>query len=546
MSVETLQDSWEVEAGGVVYCASFGELPDWIAEGSLLPGDKVRRGNLRWIEAGKVPNLVPFFSAKENGLPMPEIPALDNPDNVTIAEAADKATIGNNTAPLENSPKELVANHIIKAKPENTGFCSLHIERATAYICDSCKASFCKSCPKSYGGTVKICPECGSLCKEIGLIKQEISLDTNRSAAIAEGFGLRDLLNAFAYPFKFKISLLFGALIFMFFTLGQSASMIGGIYMFVAVIFCVMLANMLTFGVLANTVDNFSQGRLDLNFMPGFDDFSTWDDVIHPFFLSIGVYVSSFGPFILVLIIGMYLVFSSLGSQKATFENELKRVPGTQYYAPDRTMEQSSEVRKLIGNVSEQNEKRLAVQNEIASGNQSIQAINDNEEESDQAAKNIDESRSAQVESMVGKTSEAQSKDFKAIFAGFFNLPAPLVILGVIAFLWGIFYFPAACAVAGYTRSFMETINPTVGLDTIKRLGFTYIKLLAIGIVILVISFFIGAILQAIFLPFDLPGFGNLPAKAITSLFVFYFSVVFSCVIGYALFKSSDRLKLYT
>jgi hypothetical protein len=53
------------------YEAAFAELGDWIGEGSLLPQDKVRKGNLRWIEARRVPNLVPFFNAKEQGLPMP-------------------------------------------------------------------------------------------------------------------------------------------------------------------------------------------------------------------------------------------------------------------------------------------------------------------------------------------------------------------------------------------------------------------------------------------------------------------------------------------
>lgn len=44
---------------------------------------------------------------------------------------------------------------------------------------------------------------------------------------------------------------------------------------------------------------------------------------------------------------------------------------------------------------------------------------------------------------------------------------------------------------------------------------------------------------------FDMPGVGNLPAKFIGSLFTFYFSVVFSCVLGFAIYKASDRLKLY-
>ena len=68
------------------------------------------------------------------------------------------------------------------------------------------------------------------------------------------------------------------------------------------------------------------------------------------------------------------------------------------------------------------------------------------------------------------------------------QLAAPLVVIGAITFLWGMFFFPAACAVAGYTRSFMATVNPLVGLDTIKRLGADYGKILLMGFVLLIVS----------------------------------------------------------
>ena len=71
MSSQNPNEVWQVEVGGQVYEAAFGELGVWIGEGSLHPDDKVRKGNLRWIEAKRVPSLVPFFNAKAQGLPMP-------------------------------------------------------------------------------------------------------------------------------------------------------------------------------------------------------------------------------------------------------------------------------------------------------------------------------------------------------------------------------------------------------------------------------------------------------------------------------------------
>jgi hypothetical protein len=127
---------------------------------------------------------------------------------------------------------------------------------------------------------------------------------------------------------------------------------------------------------------------------------------------------------------------------------------------------------------------------------------------------------------------------------GFLNLAAPLVVVGAIFFLWGVFYFPAACAVAGYTRSFGATLSPAVGFDTIKRLGGSYIKLLLMGVGLAICSGIVGEVLDLAFSPFNLPGLGNIPAKGVSAMVTFYFSVVFSCVLGYALFKASDRLAL--
>ncbi|MBK8150334.1 MAG: hypothetical protein IPK58_19595 [Acidobacteria bacterium] len=71
MNVTDFQEIWQIDIGDQVYEATFEVLTQWIGEGSLLPQDKVRRGNLRWIEARRVPALVPFFNAKESGAPPP-------------------------------------------------------------------------------------------------------------------------------------------------------------------------------------------------------------------------------------------------------------------------------------------------------------------------------------------------------------------------------------------------------------------------------------------------------------------------------------------
>ena len=569
MAEQNPNEIWQVEVGGQIYEAPFGELGDWIGEGSLQPEDKVRKGNLRWIEARRVPNLVPFFNAKQQGLPMPVVvsttdaaPAPLSPE--VIAAPPVSADTGQVFAPATTFNPSVAdpVEHTIavpaepQTSPSDPNFCAIHSDVPTVFLCDGCANGFCKVCPKAYGGSVRICPFCGAMCRALSEVRQKQTQTERRTTAITQGFGASDFFNALGHPFKFKASLIFGALMFMGFSLGQSASSIGGMYMMVGSIFCVMLANMLTFGVLANTIDNFTHGHLDANFMPDFENFEIWDDVIHPFFLSIGAYISSFGPFILVLIIGFYLVVSSVSSQMDTFQQKVESIPGSHTFDTKRTMEQSEDVKSVLGDISDKQAERVedmenldtfeeeeTAEERVARGRQAaLDEMRDQEELWEMAQ----DSRRQSLEGVIGKSPETQAQETEAMLQSFLGLAAPLVVIGAIFFLWGLFYFPAACAVAGYTRSFTATINPIVGLDTIKRLGGTYVLVLLMGLVLLVASWIVGGIAGAIFAPFELPGMGNLPARAIGALFGFYLSVVFSCILGYALFKKSDKLNLQT
>lgn len=92
------EDKWQVEVGGQIYEANYGELTEWINEGSLLPLDKVRRGNLRWIEARKVPGLRAFFDAKEQGI---EPPVFAATSKTKFDESNPLATIENLSATVK-------------------------------------------------------------------------------------------------------------------------------------------------------------------------------------------------------------------------------------------------------------------------------------------------------------------------------------------------------------------------------------------------------------------------------------------------------------
>lgn len=559
MNLENQNDIWQIEVGGQIYEASLGELPDWIGEGSLQPEDKVRKGNLRWIEARKVPALVPFFNARANGEPMPIVQTVSAPQSADRPELSPAPLIPSIHSTQNVSPDfpstDAHASASVRAAGEDG--CVHHPLDPIAWVCSSCEAKLCRACPRSYGGNVRICPDCGSMCRSM---KETVEISKKASIAslsTGEGFGFGDFTNALAYPFRFRSSLIFGGLMFAFFTVGQSAASIGGIFLIGAAIISAMLANMLKFGILANTVSNFTQGFLDKDFMPSFEDFSLWEDVVHPFFLFIGVYISSFGPFLVVAAVGIYMMFSALTEQANKYDQEISRIPGTELYAPNRTAEQSQEVKDLLQKVKQHNDRLIAqkqsqLDREVAaadSGSTQIQPppTTGRDLETEQLMdleKSLQQSRSSQLESLAGQNSDPEAM-YQQMFSSVLRLAAPLMVFGFLALLWGLIYFPAACAVAGYSRSFLATINPLVGLDTIRRLGGTYVKILLMGLVIGIAAVFVQGTLDLVLSPFNLPRIGNIPAIVVGSFVAFYLWAVFFCLIGFALFKSADRLKLY-
>lgn len=538
----TTGEVWQIEAGGRIYDAPFEELTSWIQDGALLRIDRVRKGNLRWIEAGKVPALIEFFNAKDAASPTTAF--VTTSTTTEILGVAEPAASFSNHQPHAASP----AFEPPFAAVGGEHVCAMHPEIPAAYFCDTCSNAFCKSCPNSYGGNVRICPFCGAMCTSLAAVEQEQQMAATYRQAVTEGFGFSDFGRALAYPFRFKTSLLFGAILFMLFSIGQSATSFGGIFMLAGAIMSYMLANTLTFGVLANTVDNFTQGKIDENFMPSFDDFSLWDDVVHPFFLSIGVYLASFGPFIAVVVISVFMVFSSMQGTMSPMQEDAARTINPELPYAANSVKQSQAIKDLVNKANADQQRKVAALNdgsadEAEDAGRAMQA--DEDKRFEQLNDMIQQQRKAQLESAIGKTPETRAKDQQAMVSRLLGYGALFLLLFGVTLLWGLFYFPAACAVAGYTRSFTATLNPSVGFDTIRRLGSTYVLILVMSFLLLVMAGVISGFLHGLLAAFDLPGTGNLAATALTSLFSFYFSVVFSCIIGFALYKAGDRLQLY-
>src|SRR4051794_11189380 len=130
MSDETLSSIWSVEVSGQLYEASVDELAQWVSEGALLSSDKVRRGNLRWIEAGKVPQLMPHFAAKARGnVQVSRVDAL-------ISEQTSNAASGAQVT--QQFQSQHTANFNLDVS------CVRHPESTATVFCQSCGSGFCR------------------------------------------------------------------------------------------------------------------------------------------------------------------------------------------------------------------------------------------------------------------------------------------------------------------------------------------------------------------------------------------------------------------
>ena len=475
---------WRVSTVEGIFETDLETLRQWILEGCVLPTDKVCKGNLSWIDAGRVPKLKGAF----NGEVIPPTPT-ETPVDPFSSQASQASVPAN-----EPDASTLVQPVNVAGKATPTNVCHNHPDAAADYVCRMCGKTFCKECPRLVSGKVPVCPLCGDLCREYKAVTEK----TTRTQLQSSGFGMEDFVRAVRYPLKHKAALFGGALIYSFLLLaGFRGSLV---------------AWMIMFGCISHVISQVAWGRLNRSFMPDFSAFSLWDDLIVPCFLGVGIMIVSFGPMIALVLALMFGVLSGTRAEPSSLAggNHVAESTGPSSDDLDVLMDPNADPAKLEAANNKLNQTRPGSQ--IAH--------------------------------------EAQrSQDEEGDPAGMFKMLIPYLGTGVfigLLFLvligWGLFYYPMALTVAGYTQSFASVINPLVGLDTIRRMGATYFKAFAMVVVVLVVSSVVGVVVSLITAPFNLPFMGNLPAHFINGTFTFYFNLVIACILGLSLFKCADRL----
>ena len=452
---------WCIQVNDSVYEANFEEVVEWINEGAILSEDKVKRGNLRWIRADKVPELYEYFHAKNLGAEFSDSVFDSNLNSNEVytnfqVENVEKSTersgsFAQSSANFSESAASLISVKEVPAA-EQSSFeiivCSVHPELEPVYICEICNVLFCKTCPHSFGSSVKLCLDCGGLCiAYTGQIKNADKMrgsmnkpyrrnekSENRLSQIDASLKLKDLLNALKYPFNFPVSLLIGLTLLILLMLGASLTIFGGKFLLFAAAGFGLAAIMLTFCVLAKIVENFSQKKFNNDFLPKLNKYNFWEDVIYPSFLSIAVYLVSFGLFLTVLSGATFYTWYKFSNESDSVESNMR---------------QADQHIKIIIENARSNTESLKK-------NQILQTPTDNngtKANPPDLEQMIEKTKDKNFESMFGTNHLGDNREIIKFIKSSIRISSPFQMPLLFAFIFGLFYFPAAGSIAGSTRS---------------------------------------------------------------------------------------------
>ncbi|HYH86603.1 MAG TPA: hypothetical protein VEX60_14215 [Pyrinomonadaceae bacterium] len=527
---------WQVLTHGEIYQADLLTMKQWVGEGLVQPTDKVRKGNLNWIEAQRAPMLRRIFTGEEPPPTAEEVAASQAAANASSHASAEKldpqpaVPVGSHW-PAQAAAHETVASGAFAqvgsagatsahahagqhaasqaqwgeqswgdpawdAQPWNAhvgldSACRNHPQQAATLVCRACHATFCRACPNQVNASnVLLCPDCGSFCDPVEELRQHQALYDFQ----AEAFGFGDFVTALRYPFKHLASLIGGALLYGFL---QLAGMRGQ-----------LLATGLVFGCISLVIHRVAYGKLERDFLPDFSSFSFWDDIVVPCFLGLGVTLVTLGP---ILLLFFALLFGWFGGSET---NPLSLTPhGAE--AQQKVVKPDDLSILSSGGTAEQEEELVKKVEGMRPANQMKQQID--------SAEQNDDTMLSVVRQLVSR-------------------PGLILVLALLSIGWAIMYHPMALLVAGWTESFKSVINPLVGLDTMRHMGMNYGKAFLMYLAVQTASLVVGVVVAIVTSPFNMPFVGNLPGRFLDGIVTFYTSLVIACVLGLALFKSADRL----
>ena len=289
---------WRVSTIEGIFETDLDTLRQWIVEGCVLPTDKVSKGTLSWIDAGRVPKLKKAFDGEiETPAPPPAVDTISSTNGRQTPPSTDQEPI------FESRGSHAGPRNDFVGADAQANACHNHPDTPPKFLCRMCAVALCDECPRFIGTSkIPVCPLCGDLCRSYS----EVVNKTARANFQGSGFGFSDFGRAIKYPFEHKAALIGGAL-------GYAILLLGGFW-------GNLIGYMVMFGCISHVISQVAWGRLDRSFMPDLSAFSLWEDLVQPLFLGLGITIVSWGPVIalvIVLVLGVVAVQAVSGVDRA-------------------------------------------------------------------------------------------------------------------------------------------------------------------------------------------------------------------------------------
>lgn len=356
--------------------------------------------------------------------------------------------------------------------------CGTHPQAKAESVCPACKKGYCHDCGKKVQNAF-VCPNCDGLC--VTLAEQEAREAKARSRARS----MRDELPVILrYPLVDPVAYGMLSVFVWIFMLAASLAMFGGGF---GVLFSqgVLLAYSFT------AVNRVSTGNLT-NYMP---EIGNIEDLALPMRLGFAALLISAGP---------------LFALSFFFENPFPLAGG-------------SHAASAAGVVHAQVPSPPPGEAEPGTDDDEEEAIPGEAEASPSSGESPQPGGAGGLPDAGAAEAADSGSGLSPLLAGG---------LFALALLWYVFYAPIALTVAAISRSFLTTLNPLVGIDSISKMGSVYWQAMAIYAALTLAKWVLGLLLSAI------PFAGTL-LKAFVDSYAF---LAIGCTLGLAVFKRSPEL----
>lgn len=470
-----------------------------------VPPDKVAVPNLR----AKCPGCQTVFAVAEASI-APEAPAPSQPPAPNAAAAALPAAVPSRPAPQAvtspqpassatgpapaTSPRAAPARSAAAvgaarspARSSNWRRCANHPQAKTETYCPACRTGLCHDCSKPFQNAY-ICPHCDGLCVTAAEQEARETRERERARPLRE-----DLGQILRYPLVDPIAYVLLAVFVWGFRVAAAMAAFGGG-------FGTLFSQGLLMAYAFTAVNRVSSGNTR-SFMPSISDIS---DLAGPVKLGFAALLISAGPLLALLFmlpVQQALSLSGARERPALLEAAHAQEPPSPAPAEPGLPDEADE--DDAGEPAE----------DPAEGAPS---------EAGEPTPEPD------IDSLLLQQPEEVAPPEEPL------VPVWGWALVVLAFAWNIAYAPVALTVAAISQSFLQTINPLLGIDTIRRMGNVYWQAMGYYTAITAVQLLLGF------------GFGLIPILGgVVRAFVDSWALLsIGCLLGRAVFKRAAELGL--